>query len=192
MKIAILGGSFNPPHLGHLILAEEVLACGLYDRILLIPSFIPPHKKAENDPGAGMRLSMLKAAVEGWPDIAIDCCEIDREGISYTIDTLSEISRRYPVEGKLGLVMGDDLAPDFLTVWKEPERILQLADVLVAHRIHAEELPLAYPHRYLDNLLIPISSSLVRKRIAGRGAWRALVPANVCKIIEDHGLYQLS
>jgi len=191
VKIAILGGSFNPPHLGHLILAEEVLASGLYDRILLIPTFIPPHKRAENDPGAAMRLSMLEAAVEDWPDITIDSCEIDRKGVSYTIDTLSEIARRYPLEGKIGLVMGDDLAPDFLKVWKEPERILQSADILVAHRTRAEELQLNYPHRYLDNLLIPISSSLVRKRIAEGGAWRALVPAKVCKIIENHGLYQL-
>ncbi len=192
MKIAVFGGSFNPPHIGHLILAEEVLALGMYDRILLIPSYIPPHKNAENDPGADIRLAMLSAAFEEWPNITIEPCEINRKGISYTIDTLSEISIRYPVEGKIGLVMGDDLAPEFLSVWKDPHRILESADILVAHRDHAHELPLAYPHRYLHNLIIPVSSSLVRKRIMEGGAWRALVPAKVREIIERYGLYQFS
>jgi nicotinate-nucleotide adenylyltransferase len=190
MRIALLGGSFNPPHIGHIILAEEILGTLDYDRVLFIPANIPPHKEPQGDPGTDMRLAMLHATLEGWSEFAIEPCELKRPGISYTIDTLREISRKYSFDGKPGLVIGDDLAPDFLKVWKDPELILEYADIIVAHREHAEELSLPYAHRYIKNLLIPVSSTLVRERIANHGAWRSLVSPGVQKIIETYGLYQ--
>jgi nicotinate-nucleotide adenylyltransferase len=190
MRIAILGGSFNPPHIGHLILAEEILATREYDTVLMIPANLPPHKIPQNDPGAEMRLAMLRASVEAWPQIVVEPCEIERQGISYTVDTLGEISRKYRCDGKPGLVIGDDLALDFLTVWKNPEEILDLADVVVAHRLYAEEVDLPYPHRYVHNIIVHISSSLVRERIAQEGAWRSLVAPPVREIIETYGLYR--
>jgi len=190
MRIAILGGSFNPPHIGHLILAEEILATRAYDTVLMIPANLPPHKIPKDDPGAEMRLVMLRASVESWPQIVVEPCELQRRGISYTVDTLHEIFRKYRCDGKPGLVIGDDLALDFLTVWKNPEEILDLADVVVAHRLYAEEVDLPYPHRYVHNIIVPISSSLVRERIAHQGAWRSLVVPSVREIIETYGLYR--
>ncbi|GAB6277225.1 MAG: nicotinate (nicotinamide) nucleotide adenylyltransferase [Rectinema sp.] len=190
MRIAIVGGSFNPPHIGHLILAEEVLATRNYDKVLLIPANLPPHKVPQHDPGAKMRLVMLSASIEGWQEIIVEPCELQRQGISYTIDTLREIPQKYNCDGKPGLIIGDDLALDFLTAWKNPEKILDLADLIIAHRLYAEKVNLAYPHRYIDNIIIPISSSLVRERIAQRGAWRSLVMPRVRETIETHGLYR--
>jgi len=190
MRIALLGGSFNPPHIGHVILAEEILKTLDYDRVLFIPANIPPHKEPQGDPGTAMRLAMLRAALEGWPEFAIEQCELERAGISFTIDTLRQISREYSFDGKPGLVIGDDLARDFLKVWKDPELILEYADIIVAHREHVEELSLPYAHRYVENLIIPVSSTLVRERIATHGAWKSLVPPGVQKMIEAYGLYR--
>lgn len=190
MRIALLGGSFNPPHIGHSILAEEILRAFDYDRVLFVPARIPPHKAPQRDPGTDMRLAMLQAALEGWPEFAIEPCELKRPGVSYTIDTLREISQKYSFDGKPGLVIGDDLALDFLKVWKDPELILEYSDIIVAHRDHPEELSLPYAHRYIKNLLIPVSSTLVRERIANHGAWRSLVAPGVQKIIETYGLYR--
>jgi len=190
MRIAIIGGSFNPPHIGHLILAEEILATRDYDTVLLIPANLPPHKIPQSDPGGEMRLAMVRASVEAWPQIIVEPCELERRGISYTVDTLGEIYRKYVCDGKPGLVIGDDLAIDFLTVWKNPEKILDLADLVVAHRLYAEKVELPYPHRYVDNIIVPVSSSLVRERIAQQGAWRSLVASPVREIIETYGLYR--
>jgi len=190
MRIAIIGGSFNPPHIGHLILAEEILDTQNYDKVLLIPASIPPHKVPQGDPGAERRLAMLRACAEGWPQIAVDTCELEREGVSYTIDTLKGIYQKYDCDGKPGLIIGDDLAKDFMTIWKDPQKILDLADMIIAHRLYADEVTLPYPHRYVDNIIVPISSSLVRERIAQRRAWRSLVVPSVREIIEAYGLYR--
>jgi len=190
MKIAIIGGSFNPPHIGHLILAEEVLATGAYDRIAFIPAFIPPHKIPRNDPGSELRLEMLRTSIESWPNFFVDTCEIARQGVSYTVETLELFTSRGEIEGKPGLVIGDDLAPDFLETWKNPSRILEMADLLVAHRLHGECLPLPYQHRYLDNLIVEVSSTVVRARVAAGGAWHSLVTPGVRSIIETYGLYR--
>jgi len=190
MKIAIIGGSFNPPHIGHLILAEEVLIEGHYDRVIFIPSYLPPHKIPQNDPGAEMRLAMLRASVHGHPEFIIDTCEMMRQGISYTVDTLQTISRGKDIEGKPGLVIGDDLASDFMESWKDADQILCVADLIIAHRLHAQELHLGFPHRYLDNTIISISSTLIRERIAHQRAWRWFVLPEVSELIESYGLYR--
>ncbi len=91
MRIAIIGGSFNPPHIGHLILAEEILATRDYDTVLLIPANLPPHKIPQCDPGAEMRLAMVRASAEAWPQIIVEPCELERRGISYTVATLGEL-----------------------------------------------------------------------------------------------------
>ena len=190
MRIAIVGGSFNPPHIGHMILIEEILATGRYQRVLLIPAKTAPHKVPQMDPGTEMRLALLEASIEGWPKVAIEDCELKRTGLSYTSDTLEELWDRKLFDEKPGLVIGDDLAPDFLATWKRAEKILELADIIVAHRLYVENIPLPYPHDYLDNLVIPISSTLVRGRIHGGGAWRSLVMPSVRTIIENYGLYR--
>lgn len=190
MKVAIIGGSFNPPHIGHLILAEEVLATGAYDRVAFVPAYIPPHKIPQNDPGAEVRLEMLRESVRDWPELMVDTCEMMRQGISYTVDTLELFSSRGGIEGKPGLVIGDDLAADFLDTWKDPSRILELADIIIAHRLHESELTLSFRHRYLNNVIVSISSTIVRDRVARQSAWHSLVTPGVRRIIETNGLYR--
>ncbi|MDH7483630.1 MAG: nicotinate (nicotinamide) nucleotide adenylyltransferase [Spirochaetales bacterium] len=192
MRLAMLGGSFNPPHIGHLVLAEEVLVeCG-YDRIVFVPAFMPPHKLPARDPGPQLRTAMLWAAIKHDARFMLETCEMDRKGISYTIDTLCWLRNRYNPDGKIGLIIGDDLAGDFLTTWRDPEAILKEADIIVAHRTTTSRPELSFEYRPLNNLLLPISSTLVRERIESGGAWRYLVPPAVREIIEHHGLYRIA
>ena len=134
MKYAILGGSFNPVHIGHLYLADAVLSGLGYDRIILIPAFQSPFKIGAEGASPSDRLEMLAASISGDPRLTIDDCEISREGVSYTIDTLNDIIARYRPEGKPGLVLGDDLASTFHK-WHSPGEIAELADIIVARRL---------------------------------------------------------
>ena len=188
MRILVLGGSFNPVHIGHLILGEELAAEFGYDRVLLVPARVPPHKELRDDPGPAHRLAMLEAAVAGDGLFSVDDRELSREGPSYTVDTLRDILGSCPMDGKPGLVLGDDLAAGFPS-WKDPEAILSMAELVVARR-SGQPLDLAFPHRLAANLLIPVSSTLVRQRISAGGAWRHLVPAAAAAYITEHGLYR--
>ncbi len=190
MRLLVLGGSFNPVHVGHLILAEELRWEFGYDLALLVPSHRPPHKDAFDDPGPAHRIEMLRLAVGDDPSIAVDDCEIRRGGISYTIDTLAELRRRYAIEGKPGLAIGDDLVPGF-PAWRDPEGLAEAADLICAHRSCDEELPLAYPHRYAHNSLVRISSSELRSRIASGRPFRRLLHPEVYRYISEGGLYGL-
>ena len=190
MRLLVLGGSFNPVHIGHLVLAEEVRAEFGYDLTLLVPSLRPPHKGLAEDPGAEHRLAMLELAVGEDPACGIERCEIERGGTSYTIDTLNQLSERYRIDGKPGLILGDDLVPGF-PGWRKPEELAATADIICAHRGSALELAFAFPHRYAHNSIIQVSSSLIRSRIAGGGAFRRLLAPAVYSYILDRGLYGL-
>ncbi|MCL1815883.1 MAG: nicotinate (nicotinamide) nucleotide adenylyltransferase [Treponema sp.] len=189
MKLAILGGSFNPIHNGHLYLAESALVAFGFDRILLVPANISPFKQA---PAASVapgtdRLDMILASIAADPRIAVDDLELRRGGISYTIDTVKEIIDRYRPEGRPGLILGDDLAADF-SKWKHAEKIARIADIIIARRVPGgPEFP--FPHRVLNNEVIDLASAAIRERIASGGAWHYLVPQGARFIIEDRGLY---
>lgn len=195
MAYLILGGSFNPVHLGHLIMAEELAAEFSCGRVVLVPARVPPHKSLDDDPGPALRVAMLRASVSGDSLFEVDDCELTRDGPSYTVDTLLNLRRRYPGEEAL-LAIGDDLAAGFAS-WREPERIAELAGLVIARRPAAIAEPggesgpagFPYPHRLAHNSLIPISSSMVRSRIRGRGAWRRLLPEGAARIIADGRLY---
>jgi nicotinate-nucleotide adenylyltransferase len=133
-------------------------------------------------------MDMLVASIAGDPRITIDDCEIRRAGVSYTIDTLRDIMTRYHPEGKLGLIMGDDLAADFHR-WRQAADIIALADIIIAHRAAAGTVDFPYPHTWLNNEIMEISSALVRERIQQGAHWRYLVPAAARHIIEDRLLY---
>jgi nicotinate-nucleotide adenylyltransferase len=188
VKLAVLGGSFNPVHVGHLFVAESVLSGLGYDRIILIPAHESPFKPEARMVSPEDRLDMLAASIPADPRLTIDDCEIRREGISYTVDTLKDIAGRYKPEGKPGLVLGDDLAADFLR-WKRAAEILEMADIIIARRVSAEPAPVSYPHRSLANDIINISSGMVRERIRNQENWRYLVSAGARSIIEDRRLY---
>lgn len=190
MKLGVLGGSFNPVHLGHLFLADKAISALQLDRIILIPAYRSPFKLDAKDmeTSAEDRLQMLAAAVCADSRIAIDDCEIRREGVSYTVDTLEDIIARYLPDGKLSLVIGDDLAGDFLN-WKDSKKILRLADIVIARRTNTGKINYPFPHKILDNEVINISSQAVRQKIEEKSGWRSLVPSKVRAVIEDKRLY---
>lgn len=198
----MIGGSFNPVHMGHLALADEVRVALGYDRILLIPASTPPHKELVGDATADDRLAMLESAAEGAPWLTVDPCEIRRGGVSWTIETLEYLGHAYPdMEGLPGLVIGADLIPGF-SRWKRAEEIARVADVILARRppdfpartdtaTVAEDSFDAFPYRHgtLENPPLAISSSGVRARIREGKSWRYLVPESVYRYIIGHGLY---
>lgn len=190
MRLLVLGGSFNPVHIGHLVMADELRAEFGYDLVLLVPSLRPPHKELAEEPGAERRLAMLALAVGEDPRIAIDDCELRRGGTSYTIDTLASLGSRYELDGKPGLIVGDDLIPGFPS-WRNPGEIAEAADLVCAHRSTDLELPLAFPHRYAHNSLVRVSSSMVRRRIAEGQPFRRLLAPEVYRYIVENGLYGL-
>ncbi|MDR2136527.1 MAG: nicotinate (nicotinamide) nucleotide adenylyltransferase [Treponema sp.] len=191
MRLAILGGSFNPVHLGHLYLADAVLSAFGYDRVLLIPAFRSPFKLDADAASPQDRLAMLAASVPGDSRLLVDDCEIRREGVSYTVDTLADIYRRYLPDGKPALILGDDLAREFPS-WKRSGEILSLADIVIARRTLSEAGDYPYPCRQLRNDAVGISSAQVRDFVRQGKPWRYLVPAGARAIIEERGLYGFS
>ena len=188
MKYAILGGSFNPVHLGHLFLADAALSSLAYDRIILVPAFQSPFKISTDGVSPNDRFDMLAASIAGDPRLIIDNCEIRREGISYTIDTLKDIISRYNPEGKPGLILGDDLASSF-NKWRDPGEIAELADIIIARRFSGTEENFPYPFKALNNEILDISSALIREKISRNDSWRYLVPSGARHIIESRSLY---
>jgi nicotinate-nucleotide adenylyltransferase len=190
VRIAVLGGSFNPIHLGHLFLAETVLSTLHYDCMVLVPAYRSPFKLAAEgmESSASDRLEMILASIAGNPRLTVDDCEIRREGVSYTVDTLVDIICRYVPDGKPGLIIGDDLAEDF-PKWHKSDEILDLADLIIARRTVRETIKVPYPCTYIENDVIDISSNLVREKIQADTTWRSLVPIAAQVIIEERGLY---
>lgn len=187
-RIGLFGGTFNPPHFGHLIIAARVHEALGLDRLLLVPAAEPPLKSGV-DTAAGTRSAMLKLAVAGDQRFAVDETEIRRGGTSYTVDTLREIRQREP-GAELFLVIGADQYAQFGS-WKEPEAILELATLGVVAR--AGETPGAdasYQAVKIDAPRVDISSTEIRQRVADGRSIRYFVPESVRDFILRHQLYQ--
>jgi nicotinate-nucleotide adenylyltransferase len=196
-QIGILGGTFNPPHVGHLVMAQEAFHQLGLDRVLLMPVSRPPHKEAEDDPGAEARLELCRLAVAGDDRFAVSTLEIERGGASYTADTLRELHARQP-EQNLTFIVGGDIAHS-LPAWHEPEAVLSLARLAVAERegVRREDIAtrLSSLHRgdrvvFFDMPRIDVSSSSIRRRVADGRPVRYLVPDAVADAITDHHLYR--
>jgi nicotinate-nucleotide adenylyltransferase len=198
MRLGILGGTFNPPHLGHLICAQEAHAQLGLDRVVLMPAGVPPHKALPpNDPGAAERYELCRLAVAGDARFAVSRGELDRPGPSYTVDTLRLLRAEHP-QDELTFIVGGDMAAS-LPRWREPATILSLATLAVAERqgakraaIERELAPFAERGRivFFDMPRIDISSSLVRARVAAGAPIRYLVPDAVAEAIAARGLYR--
>lgn len=189
MDTVILGGSFNPLHIGHLYLAEEAYVQFRCNRVFFVPSNISAHKVDETTIAPDVRLRMVKSIVRDVPWLDVEDCEIKRGGVSYSIDTVREIKEKYRLKENPGLVVGDDLVKDF-HLWKDYEQLLQETELIIAHRSSSQEIEISYPHVYLRNLVIPISSSTIRERIRNNAAFRFLVPERVYTFIKQHNLYK--
>ncbi|HCA20297.1 MAG TPA: nicotinate (nicotinamide) nucleotide adenylyltransferase [Treponema sp.] len=140
MKIAVLGGSFNPIHIGHLALADEVCSVLHYDKLLFIPTYKPPHKEMADSVSAQQRLEMVNLACMEDGRFEVESCEIDRGGLSYTYDTILHLQEKYSgvLEGKIGLVMGDDLLPGF-HLWNHASDIASMCQLILAKRPFKKE-----------------------------------------------------
>ena len=197
-RIGILGGSFNPPHLAHLVCASEAVAQLDLDRVLLTPVASPPHKDAEQDPGPPERLELCRLAIGGDDRLGVCDLEVLRGGPSYTVDTLRELHERTP-EDHLTFIVGGDIALG-LPSWHEPEAVLGLARLAVAERsgagredvvaLLAGRFPDAPPALVFDMPRMDISSSLIRRRIAAERPIRYLVPDPVAEHIARRKLYR--
>jgi len=187
MRTVILGGTFNPVHNGHLYIGEEIKKQCNYEQILYIPSSIPPHKNTTSSTTPSQRLHMLKLALEGNEAKVMDY-EIKRGGVSYTLDTVKYLYRNFDITGTLGLVIGDDLLADFRK-WYKWEELLRQIDLIVVHRNSEGEIFSDIPHRWIKNILLPLSSGEIRRRIKQKLAFRYLLPEEVFFYIKDHNLY---
>jgi len=194
--IGVLGSAFNPPHLGHLALAQEALwQLGLAE-VVLMPTGEAPHKRIADDPGREQRLAMTRLAAADDSRFSVSTLEVDRSGSSYTYETL-ELLAEERGDSELVFVMGADAAVG-LESWREPRRVTELARLAVARRAGISDAEVAAVLRSLDAegratmLEMPqfgVSSSAVRERAAAGRPLRYLVPESVARYVEEKGIY---
>ena len=183
-KLGLFGGSFDPIHHGHLILAREALESLGLDRVVFIPSGISPHKLARPPAPADLRCQMVEALVRDEPGLDWDDCEIRRPGPSFAIDTVREMAARYPGAELYFFIGEDNLAG--LHTWKDIAALKTLAKFVVLSRGHGSpDLGFQAISRPID-----ISSTEIRNRIARGLSVRYLVPDPACEIISQHRLYR--
>ncbi|MFL5824435.1 MAG: nicotinate-nucleotide adenylyltransferase [Solirubrobacteraceae bacterium] len=197
MRIGLLGGTFNPPHLGHLVCAQEAHHQVGLDRVLLVPARVPPHKPVDEDPGIEHRLELCRLAVA--EDERFEVCDLEarRSGPSFTVDTLEELHSQMP-DSKLFLIVGADVAVGFLD-WRAPDRVLSLSTPVVAERggiSHAQvedvldSLSGGQRACFFDMPEIGVSSTMLRERVRAGDSTRYLMPDAVRNYIDEHCLYR--
>jgi nicotinate-nucleotide adenylyltransferase len=194
MKIGILGGTFNPIHIGHLILAEEAREKLGLDRIIFVPTHMPPHKDNSDIAPANARLKMLKLAIAGNKYFSVSDIEIKRAGRSYTIDTVRELQKQFP-EHKLYFIIGSDLLK-YVDDWKDLDEITRIVKFIVATR---PNFPLEDIFAYAASKLtgvstiairaVDVSGFEIRSQVKENKSFRYLVPDAVYKYIKKNKLY---
>lgn len=201
MRIGIFGGTFDPVHFGHLLLAETCREQLRLDEVWFVPAAIPPHKREQHVTTPAARVEMLKLAIGGNEAFRVSEIELVREGVSYTVDTLTEIRRRQP-SAELFLLVGADTLHDFPN-WREPRQVCTLALPVAVCRpgsadptyealttiVSSDRLKEIEAHR-VDMPPIGISSRDLRRRAAAGLSLRYQTPRAVEKYIETHGLYR--
>lgn len=187
MNVGLFGGTFDPPHVGHLIAAQDACNALSLDRFLFIPAASPPHKLERNLTSPEIRSEMLRAALAGNDTFEICDIELRRSGPSYTVDTLRQLRAELP-DATFFLLLGVDQIREFST-WREPDAIRRLAHVVMLTRAGGEGGPGDFVHDVVPVTRIDISSTLVRRRVAAGQSIRYLVPDAVAAIIERQGLY---
>jgi nicotinate-nucleotide adenylyltransferase len=187
-RIGVFGGLFNPPHVGHLSLCQEAAWQLGLDRVVLVPTGRPSHRAAPRETPE-MRLRLAQAAALGNPMFTVSRLEVDRVGPSYTVDTLRELSHRYPGSSLHLLIGADQLAA--MDSWHEPGAIVQLARLAAALRPGIDLARSDVPNLdWVEMPQIGISSSLVRERVRTGRPIRYFVPDAVRELIEAEGLYR--
>lgn len=199
MRLGVLGGTFNPPHLAHLLCASEAADQLGLERVLLVPAYEPPHKEVPDDPGPEIRAGLCDLAVAGDERLAVSRIELERGGRSYTVETLRALAGAHP-EAELTFIVGGDMALS-LPTWFEPAEILRLARLAVAERSGVARQDILERLRSelgdvtdrVDFFAMPrldLSSSELRRRVADGRPIRYLVPDAVAARIGELGLYR--
>lgn len=198
MQLGILGGTFDPVHLGHLIVAEQARLRLDLDRVIFIPTGQPWLREEEPEASGQDRLRMVQLAVESNPSFKASPIEVDRPGDTYTVDTLEQLSKQTS-EADLHFILGMDALEQFHR-WKDPERLLELCQLAIVNRPGyqgvdinqvVEEFPQLGTRLTLVNVpRIEISSTDIRRRVALGASIRYLVPDPVEEYIREHGIYQ--
>jgi nicotinate-nucleotide adenylyltransferase len=198
LRVGVLGGTFNPPHIGHLVCAQEALVQLDLERVLLVPVREPPHKAIEADPGVEHRVALCEAAVAGDDRLAVSRVDADRPGPSWTVDTLRRLHADEP-EHDLTFVVGGDMAYS-LPTWREPQAVLELAELGVAEREGVRRSDIAERLepllgaldrvRFFEMPRIDVSSSFLRRQVAAGRPVRYLVPDPVAEYMQAHDLYR--
>jgi nicotinate-nucleotide adenylyltransferase len=196
-SIGILGGTFNPPHVAHLVCAQEALVQLELDHVILMPVGVPPHKEAPADPGSEHRVEMCRLATAKDERLGVSTLETERPGPSFTADTLRAIHATAPGD-ELTFIVGGDMAHS-LPSWHEPEAILSLATLAVAEREGARRADIAdrlhglrggSSVRFFEMPRMDLSSSDIRRRVREGRPIRYLVPDEVVSYIGTQGLYR--
>ena len=192
-EIGIFGGSFNPPHIAHLIIAETIRDQFSLDQIIWIPNYVPPHKSTASDLDAHHRLNMVQYTISDHAHFNLSTIEIDRKGTSFMFDTICLLQQANPGV-HFHLIIGGDSLDDFMS-WHKPIEILQQVPLIVYNRTGIEpshsEIQKNFPDRisYASAPLIDISSTAIRERVTKGKSIRYLVPDTVCTYIQQHNLY---
>ncbi len=196
MRIGILGGSFDPPHVGHLLVAQDALDELALDRLVIVPAAQQPLKGGDQTPAAN-RLAMVQACFGGIPRIEVDPIEIDRGGLSFMVDTVESLRRRWP-SATLHLLVGDDVVST-LPRWRDVTRLFAMVQLVVLHRANRGHdvagltVPLesigASTARRLATRRVDMSSTEIRARVRDGRSIRGFVPDSVATYIATTGLY---
>jgi len=192
-RIGLFGGTFDPIHVGHLIVADEIrMRCAL-EKVVFVPAAQPPHKRSACVASAEARAAMVSLGIRGHPCFELSAAELDRKGPSYTVDTLRQFRQEWGRQAEIFFIMGNDNVPE-IAEWKSPEEIVRLCTIVVASRPGATTKPidsaLARQMRFVPVPLIEVSSSDIRRRIRCGEPYRFLVPLPVAAYIRRHGLYR--
>lgn len=186
-KIGLLGGTFNPPHIGHLIIADQVKDQLGLEKVWFLPSANPPHAAGKETIAADYRVEMVKRAIQGNPDFALELAEIKRGGKSYTADTIAELNEAYP-EIDFYFIIGGDMVVD-LPTWHNVDELVKRVQFVAANRpSYSTETP--YPVIWVDIPDIIISSTEIRRKITEGCSVNYLLPYTVRQYIEEKGLYK--
>ncbi|HYE98577.1 MAG TPA: nicotinate-nucleotide adenylyltransferase [Planctomycetota bacterium] len=188
MRLGLLGGSFNPIHHAHLVIAERAAEAARLDRVILMPTAVSPLKARDGFAPARDRLAMVRAAVRGNPRLAASDLEVRRGGVSYTVETLKALGKRHPGSA-LFVIIGADAA-GLLSQWRDIDEVCRRATFLVAAR-PGHRVPRGMPkHKVVEVPLLEVSSTDIRERVRRGRSIRYLVPDAVRRHIERRGLYE--
>ena len=189
MRIGMLGGSFDPPHVGHLLIAVDAFEALALDKLFFIPAAIQPFKVGQAGASARDRVEMTRRLIGDDARFAVDTMETERPGISFSVDTVTAFAARYPDAQRFFLV-GTDVMPTFGS-WREPDKIMKLAEVVVVSRVEPPEAAgWRGNFRTISTRRVDVSSTEIRARVKAGQSIAGFVPPSVAAYIAEAGLYR--